>query len=266
MNRYRPIVRTEAVAIGRFDHPADHVHCDPSEEVSAEYSINFVERGGFEIRAGRRRWSFEGGDVFLTHPGMSYRCRHAEAVPQDQCLSVRYVTVERCPELERYARAASARVKLARTNRMAYLRWRLMGEDDAFAAEDHAVDLLVEAARGDDGARHPRFQEHQLAWYAERVHAAQDRMRAAFGDEHRLATLARDSGMSTFHFARVFGELAGMPPHRYLLSVRLREAKKRLQEGASVTEACFACGFRNLSHFTRTYRRHFGDPPSRRVE
>ena len=28
--------------------------------------------------------------------------------------------------------------------------------------------------------------------------------------------MARDTGMSVFHFARIFGELEGRPPHRFL--------------------------------------------------
>ena len=69
--------------------------------------------------------------------------------------------------------------------------------------------------------------------------------------------------MSLFHFARVFGELEGRPPHRVLLGVRLAHARARLQEGASVTDTCFAVGFGSLSHFVTTFRRHYGVSPSR---
>jgi AraC-like DNA-binding protein len=68
--------------------------------------------------------------------------------------------------------------------------------------------------------------------------------------------------MSAFHFARVFRELSGTPPHQFLLSIRLREAARRLREGASVTEACYGSGFQNLSHFSRQFTRRFGVKPS----
>jgi len=35
-----------------------------------------------------------------------------------------------------------------------------------------------------------------------------------------------------------------------------------LEQGASVTAACYAVGFNNLSHFTRTYRVWHGCVPS----
>ena len=68
--------------------------------------------------------------------------------------------------------------------------------------------------------------------------------------------------MSPFQFARVFSELAGMPPHQYLLRVRLDRAAEILLDGKSVTETCFEVGFSNLSHFTRSFQRRFGCKPS----
>ena len=36
-----------------------------------------------------------------------------------------------------------------------------------------------------------------------------------------------------------------------------------LKEGRKVTETCFACGYNNLSHFSRSFGRRFGVSPSR---
>jgi AraC-like DNA-binding protein len=33
-----------------------------------------------------------------------------------------------------------------------------------------------------------------------------------------------------------------------------------------VTDTCFACGFNNLSHFSRSFTARFGAPPSRVLE
>lgn len=68
--------------------------------------------------------------------------------------------------------------------------------------------------------------------------------------------------MSVFHFARIFGELEGRPPHRFLTDVRLAQAHARLRDGASVTDTCFAVGFGSLSHFVTTFRRRYGTRPS----
>jgi AraC family transcriptional regulator len=82
-------------------------------------------------------------------------------------------------------------------------------------------------------------------------------------EHHSLTSLAAEAGMSSFYFARVFSELVGEPPHRYLVKVRLRHAAKLLRMGALVTEAALKSGFPDINHFSKTFHRRYGVPPSR---
>ena len=82
-------------------------------------------------------------------------------------------------------------------------------------------------------------------------------------ENHSLTSLAAEAGMSPFYFARVFSELVGEPPHRYLLRFRLRRSAKLLRMGALVTEAAIKSGFPDVSHFSKTFHRRYGVPPSR---
>ena len=267
MNRFIPIVTTPLVMVGRFDHPEGLEHSDPTEEVSECYSVNFVERGGFALQSRRREWRLESGMVFASGPEQVYRCRHQERHPSDVCLTVGFE-----PEFAAEAAgSAGARSKMGfrvrrETNRLAYLKLLL---DQAvsrpvgsLATESLAGEILGVAWSESDAPQRPSFRSSQLAWYAERVRAACDLFQLEYSEDHSLGSLGRCFGMSPFHFARVFRELAGTPPHRYLLSVRLGEAARRLGDGASVTDACFASGFSHLSHFGRLFHRHFGVLPS----
>jgi AraC-like DNA-binding protein len=160
-------------------------------------------------------------------------------------------------------RIARQTPRLATSNRLRYLRIaveRSLPEPD-LAAETCAAALL-DAVSQESAPPKQLFRQCQLAWYAERVDAAQKSMEQGYEDNHSLSSLARSVGMSAFHFARVFAELAGAPPHRYLLRIRLNQAASRLLDGTSVTEACFQSGFSNLSHFVRTFQRHFGVSPA----
>ena len=134
--------------------------------------------------------------------------------------------------------------------------------EPALAAETCAAALLDAVTQESSGPPKQLFRQRQLSWYAERVDAAQKSMQQRYEDNHSLSSLARSVGMSAFHFARIFAELAGTPPHRYLLRIRLNQAATRLLDGTSVTEACFQSGFSNLSHFVRTFHRHFGVSPA----
>lgn len=271
MNRFLPILTTPLVMIGRFDHPEAMEHSDPREEISDCHSVNFVERGGFALHAQRSQWRLESGMVFASGPDQVYRCRHQERHPSDVCLTVGFEPAF----AEEAVRSAGTQSKAGfhvrrKTNRLAYLKLLL---DQAvaqpcgtLATESLAADVLAAAWSDCDHAPQHLFRSSQLAWYAARVRDACDFLRDTYSDDHSLSSLGRRFGMSPFHFARIFRELAGTPPHRYLLGVRLGQSARRLREGASVTDACFASGFSHLSHFGRLFQRHFGVLPSQYLQ
>jgi transcriptional regulator GlxA family with amidase domain len=150
------------------------------------------------------------------------------------------------------------------TNRLAFIRLRLtqLAPDGySLALEDWACELLS-AIRNASGNAHRLFRQAQLRWYAERVEAVRECFETRYAESHSLTSIARSVGMSAYQFARVFSELAGFPPHRYLLRVRLDRAAKMLLDGKPVTETCFDVGFSNLSHFTRSFHKRFGYLPS----
>ena len=266
MLRIRPLFESELVRIDRVDHPPHARHVDPEEEISEQHSINLLERGSFSIdeRDGLRRVTDE--HLFITAPGRAYRYRHDEhdGPPPDVCVAICFPDSAHDQVSALVAPLASRPAVVALNNRRAYLRGRLLthlaAPESAAALDTIAADLLCAAY--DDGG-HRRYRAAQLAWYARRIDEARRRLDEEFAADHSLASLGRDAGMSPFHFARVFRELTGLPPHRYLLRRRLRAAADRLRAGASVTDTCFAVGFRSLSHFIHTFRRQFGVPPSR---
>jgi AraC-like DNA-binding protein len=265
--RERLVHRGPLVSLARYDHPPDRPHRDPAEEVSSHHAVSFIERGRFDLFHSGRRWRMDDTTVFVTHPGLRYRCTHAGPIPDDVSFSVHY-SPELVDDLQatigrRWTRRIPA---AALTNRLAYLRHRLVAAaasaDAAMAATTLAGELLAEL--GDAGPGSSRlFTAGQVARYARRVKAACEMLSERYAETHTLEGTARAVGMSPFHFSRVFRQMVGVPPHRYLVQVRLTHAAQRLQEGAGVTETCYATGFGNLGHFIRTFHRAYGVQPSR---
>jgi AraC family transcriptional regulator len=71
-----------------------------------------------------------------------------------------------------------------------------------------------------------------------------------------LESTAREFGLSSFHFLRLFGKVLGVTPHQYLIRSRLRRAARLLAEDTrSITEIAFDVGFADLSNFVRTFHR-----------
>ena len=77
-----------------------------------------------------------------------------------------------------------------------------------------------------------------------------------------LGELAREAGLSPYHFLRTFERLTGVTPHQYILRARLREAAMRLTEGsAKILDIALDCGFGDVSNFNRAFRTEFGVSP-----
>ena len=260
--RLHELFTNSQVSVLRLDHEPQHINTDPDEEVCSHHAINFVEAGIFRLRDENDSWTLTKEHCFISRPGAVHRYFHRERFPSDVCLSIVYTGL--FSEEEEKLAPYGVPTVFSSTNRLAYLKYqlaRLTREGCSLAWEDWVIDLAT-AVRDCRDVFKRRYREHQLTWYAERVEAARRLFETRYAESHPLMSVARSVGMSPFQFARIFSELVGIPPHRYLLAVRLNQASQFLLEGKGVTETCFDVGFSNLSHFTRSFRRRFGYSPS----
>jgi transcriptional regulator GlxA family with amidase domain len=96
-----------------------------------------------------------------------------------------------------------------------------------------------------------------------RLLRAKDRMDAASHEEWPVVRLAKVSGVSDAHFARSFRDAFGLPPHRYLLTRRIEQAKTLLRDtNLPIIEIAFQTGWKSLGTFGRTFRDITGESPS----
>jgi AraC family transcriptional regulator len=78
-----------------------------------------------------------------------------------------------------------------------------------------------------------------------------------------LSQLAREVRMSPFHFARAFKQSTGLPPHQYLVRLRIDRACELLETThLSVYEIASAVGFNDPSYLARVFRRTIGLTPA----
>ncbi|MBK4993099.1 GlxA family transcriptional regulator [Pseudomonas sp. S37] len=70
--------------------------------------------------------------------------------------------------------------------------------------------------------------------------------------------------LSPRQIQRLFRDQTGSTPQHFYLQLRITEARRLLQHTAlSVMEVGLACGFVAATHFSRTYSKFFGRPPSK---
>jgi len=265
---------------------------EPSRVV---FESRLLRLGEFHLLPGDARWRREnsiGPGAHVVFPGTAVRIAHAgrPGLLADANVAVFYtdgeayrrelvdprgdhcVFVVPAPRLWTEAvEAAGGRAGVPFTHGPAdaasYLRQRLVAhhaahspDPDPLLVEEEltrAVAAVVAAAFRVNGTQ-PRRRRG-----ADPVDGARATLAARYHERLSLDDVAREVRVSPFHLAHCFRARTGVGLHGYRTHLRLREALRRIAEpGISLTDLALDLGFASHSHFTDTFRRTFGRPPS----
>ena len=97
------------------------------------------------------------------------------------------------------------------------------------------------------------------------VQSIRDYIEAFYMQNPSLTDLADLAQMKPLRLLRTFRKEMGLPPHAYLLQVRIHHAKAQLAQGRPIAEVAIATGFADQSHFTRHFKRFVGVTPGQYV-
>jgi AraC-like DNA-binding protein len=96
-----------------------------------------------------------------------------------------------------------------------------------------------------------------------RLCQARDRLRDWENEPLSVDAVARNSGLTRFHFIRLFKAIFGETPHQYRTRAQVEKAKHLLiLSDLSVTDVCMAVGFSSLGSFSALFSRRVGMSPS----
>lgn len=116
----------------------------------------------------------------------------------------------------------------------------------AKALETLALTLSVLTSTGPDSVRLTSKER-------EKVDAARRLVDRAFSEQWTIASLAAAVGLSETKLKTGFRAVIGKPVRAYLRDVRMDHAEYLLSHGKSVTETAHACGYGNLSYFSKAF-------------
>jgi AraC-like DNA-binding protein len=232
----------------------------PFAELHRCHSISFVRKGSFGYHSRGRSHDLVAGSFLIGSPGTEFVCTH-DHVCGDECLSFFFE-----PELVETVGDRAEAWQIGAAPPLAELM--VLGEL-AQAAVDGQSDIgldevghllaqrFVEVVSG-EAKKPPRV----TALDRRRAVEAALWIEAQSQREIDLEDIARQAGVSPFHFLRSFSSVLGVTPHQYLVRSRLRRAARYLTEdNKPVTDVAYDVGFNDLSNFVRTFHRAAGVSP-----
>lgn len=141
---------------------------------------------------------------------------------------------------------------------------------DALRLPGHGSDLMFESlARvflvklvqkyGDERSEDIAFSRAFSAAHYKRV---LDFVADKYGQSIQIEDIARQAGLSTSHFSRLFKQTVGDTPYQFLMRYRVERASEMLVDpSTTLIDIALACGFSDQPHFTRTFKQLKGETP-----
>ncbi len=240
----------------------------PYPEQHERVSIAIVTSGTFQYRGSgsNGREVMTPGSILLGSAGQAFECGHEHGAG-DRCLSFRF-TPDYFETIAEGSRVSDVR-RVFRSLRLPPVPTLSPVVADACAAmagprevewEELGIRLAERAIQADRDLEPDRsaVTPAAIARVTRIVRMIEERR----GDTLTIVSLAREAGLSPFHFLRMFEKLTGVTPHQYLRRARLRTAAALLTNGsAKVLDVALDAGFGDVSNFNHAFRAEFGVSP-----
>jgi AraC-like DNA-binding protein len=231
------------------------------------YLVGVTESGVQQFHSGRVRYRSTPGEVFILSPGeihdgdavdqagFTYRMLYIPPSLFHQTLPEIFVSPPNNDEMVFPATLFQDKVLAAAI----WSAFDAIHQPGGKLSKDHALLQLVLALT-------QRFPWRRKAIPQDKNHSA---LRLVKEYLHEMATeatglneLAEVAGMDRYRLSRQFLKCFGLPPHAYLVQVRLSRARQLLWQGIAPAEAAALAGFADQSHMGRWFRRAYRFTPA----
>lgn len=259
-------------------HP--HIGVVAPSHIHSSVELLFVSAGHYRAELDRRVFSLSPGDLLLVRPGVIHSVlrtggvgvgeyyvlkvastfMHSMLTSDETGLPFLCYAVSRPDDACLFSSGSEAEQCALPHIREMIREYESKNADSMIAIRIHACALLLELCRlmCRDAGPLPELRRSTV----ERIHESLRTIDARYAEPLSPVACAADVCMSYSAYAHAFRAVTGKTFKAYLTEVRLRRAEEKiLDEGCSVTDAAFACGYGSVSYFIKEYKRLTGHTP-----
>ena len=254
-----------------------HLHTPQGAKVDYHYhdfyKILFFRSGAGDYVVEGQRYRLQPGDIVLVGARCVHRPEIEEGNPYERVILyidpsyLQQCSTESCQLADIFQGGAVLRLRETDRKKIDSLVTSLEKE---MSGQGYGRDvlcsawllrLLVEIGRCCQDAENPQpvMSDHP------RVRQWLQYMDQHLTEDLDVDSLAETFYISKYHMMRLFHKETGFTVHTYLSHRRLLYARELMNGGMRATEACYRCGFRSYSSFTRSYGKYFGTTPTGRL-
>jgi AraC family transcriptional regulator len=266
-----PLLTTQALAVGEFRCPPEDASWRETNVIGDRAHVVFPRRSVVIRQLGREPVLATPNHAVLYNADQAYR-RELHSAHGDDSVFIELPerSLERLAAEGAAAVDASTRIRVTHvpTDRRTYLLQHLLVRHlrgrpaDLLRAEELASRLALAALAAPVGSRQAA-RRRTVEAHRELAEAAKAELAADPAATITLDRFAARLHTSPFHLARVFRAETGFTLAGYRHALRLRAALERLPlNDGDLTSLALELGFASHSHFTASFSREFGVPPS----
>jgi AraC family transcriptional regulator len=244
-------------------------------EYSRSFCISFVRKGNFLFNVFRNSLDSYNGCVLVSKPGYERTVTHTHPIP-DECTIFDFKMDFYRELLEQYGGMRFFSDKdhdttLVMTSpETEFLHFHILrlvlGKQATKLEIDNCVVHLVEKILSNiaDYKPNARINARLKKNHLLTIERAKEYITEHFTEDISLAAIANYCYVSPFHFSRIFKTFTSVPPHQFLLSIRLQQAALLLKNTSlPVADIAFSSGFNSIEYFTAAFRNEYKSPPAR---
>ncbi|MGI8317043.1 helix-turn-helix domain-containing protein [Halobacillus mangrovi] len=223
------------------------------------YVIGFIESGQRRLYCKNKEYEIGAGDFIFFNPLDNHAC---EAIDNDtldyRCLNIK-------PDIMRKVTgkgylptfASPVAYSCEQAHLLRSLHEMIMNETSDFEKEETFCFLTQQLIEEYSLA----IEDREIIVTKQEVERICHYLDVHYAEQINLDALAKIANMNKYSLLRSFTRMRGITPYRYLQTVRINEAKKRLEQGAKPLDVAIETGFVDQSHFSKFFMEFIGLTP-----